>query len=143
MIRNEYYYYDHLESGIITRLRSEHIGLNSYLYEKVKVADSPLCEYCEVVESVQHFLIDCRRYDIQRNKLRNRLRALNAHFWNEKHFQCVDMLMPHTWQDRPDSTDRKRKKKENEYTLKRVEILQAVVKFVLETGRFTGNIVNK
>ncbi|KAF8310714.1 uncharacterized protein EI90DRAFT_2843295, partial [Cantharellus anzutake] len=42
--------------SILFQLRTGHIGLLAYL------AASPNCSLCEVPETVEHFLFECRRY---------------------------------------------------------------------------------
>ena len=63
----------------MTRLRLGHVGLNHHL-NKFNMADSPLCETCREPETVEHFLLKCRRYSYQRTRLEtalNRLKITN------------------------------------------------------------------
>ena len=56
-------------SSILVQLRSSHIGLNAYL-SRFKAADSPLCNYCQAPETVDHYLFYCRKYLQERSALR-------------------------------------------------------------------------
>lgn len=57
------------QCSILTQLRSDHIGLNQYLARFGRV-NSSMCNKCNVPETVDHFLIKCRRYNAQRDKLK-------------------------------------------------------------------------
>ncbi|KAI0824853.1 hypothetical protein BC628DRAFT_1301973, partial [Trametes gibbosa] len=56
----------------ITQLRSNHVGLNSYL-ARIRAVSSPLCPTCRVPETVDHFLCACRRFHSHRHELRRSL----------------------------------------------------------------------
>ncbi|KAL1678576.1 hypothetical protein EV122DRAFT_211832, partial [Schizophyllum commune] len=53
----------------ITQTRCGHIGLNGYL-ARVKAVDSPLCTSCRAPETVEHYLLHCRRFRQERHRLR-------------------------------------------------------------------------
>ncbi|KAJ6630129.1 hypothetical protein B0H10DRAFT_1638349, partial [Mycena sp. CBHHK59/15] len=53
----------------ITQLRTAHIGLNKYLH-RVRAVDSALCPRCHVPETVDHYLLTCKRYLGPRHSLR-------------------------------------------------------------------------
>ena len=55
-------------------MRSGHCGLNSYLHRFGK-ADSPYCECGYGKETVQHYLLECRKFKDQRASLRTTLGA--------------------------------------------------------------------
>ena len=57
------------DAQTLAQLRTSHCRLNKYL-NRIGAAESPLCEECGVVESVQHFLLDCKRWSEQRRLLR-------------------------------------------------------------------------
>ena len=59
----------------MTRLRLGHSGLNKTLKVIGKHEDG-LCERCQVEESVQHVIMDCREYVRERERMRVRLRQL-------------------------------------------------------------------
>jgi hypothetical protein len=47
--------------SLLTQLRSGHVGLNPYL-ARIKLVDSPLCPHCTTLETVEHYLLGCRKY---------------------------------------------------------------------------------
>ena len=53
----------------LVQLRTGHCGLNYYLH-RFGIKESPLCECGYGKETVEHFLIECRRYRDQRSELR-------------------------------------------------------------------------
>ena len=54
---------------MITQLRTGHCGLNHYLH-RFGINESPFCECGYGKETVEHFLLECRKYKEQRKKLR-------------------------------------------------------------------------
>ncbi|MBW0490173.1 hypothetical protein O181_029888 [Austropuccinia psidii MF-1] len=60
-------------TSTINQLRSEHVVLNKYLH-RIGVRGDPLCDVCNQIESVRHFLSHCRRYKTQRKKMKTDLR---------------------------------------------------------------------
>ena len=149
-MRNELKYLKPFEAGIICKLRTEHINLNSY--KSFRFGDTNgLCRYCNVYESVEHFLIDCPGqsnilslalnwmdcdYNICRNKLKSRLKRIDIFFKNKSHFTVSNLLFPHSWQKRPYRSDPNYKIKCDAQLLRRVRILQEVINFVKLTKRF-------
>jgi ribonuclease HI len=66
--------------SLITQLRMGHIGLNDFLY-KIKAIASPLCPQCCTPETVDHFLLQCKRYIEEQHQLRTSLcKELNLQF---------------------------------------------------------------
>ena len=57
------------QGSILTQLRSGHVGLNRHL-ARIKAVDSPLCVLCQTQETVEHYLLGCRRFIIPRHHLR-------------------------------------------------------------------------
>ena len=57
----------------MARMRISHVELNQYLHRFGKL-DSPLCHTCNTEEDVEHYVIRCRRYTQERNKLFEKLR---------------------------------------------------------------------
>lgn len=49
------------DATLVAQLRSEHCPLNAYLH-CFKVVDSPNCELCQQVGTVDHFLTGCRKF---------------------------------------------------------------------------------
>ena len=73
---------------VAAKLRMGHVMLNSYAF-RYQLRDSPLC-ICDVVETVEHFLLHCRIYNRQRNNMMQQLRLQNLNqvcnlktFWVE------------------------------------------------------------
>ena len=98
----------------LARLRINHVELNAYLH-RFNQADSPLCQTCGSPESVDHYLIYCRKYSQARRKLFSTLqkRGIAA---------SKKTLLgggPHQEQDQK-------------------TILEGVVIFLKETGRLNG-----
>ena len=55
--------------AMIARLRTGYCKLNHYMY-RFKIKDSPYCECGNGKETVEHYLLECRKYNEQRKKLR-------------------------------------------------------------------------
>ncbi|KAJ7924516.1 hypothetical protein B0H13DRAFT_1601535, partial [Mycena leptocephala] len=53
----------------ITQMRTGHVGLNAYL-ARFGAVDSGLCQTCHEPETVNHFLLTCRRFAQRRDTLR-------------------------------------------------------------------------
>ena len=141
------------ECEIITKLRTEHINLNHYLFTMgiIKHKHGYKCKYCNAPETVDHYLMDCRGvgnemhqdlykknvdYDILRNKLRKDLRKTIIFFKNPLNFNTINILFPHIWQRRIHG--RKRSKNwSRDVTYYRAQILKHVAKFVVKTKRFS------
>lgn len=52
----------------LARLRISHIELNNHLH-RFRQADSPLCQICRTPETIDHYLLTCRRYTPFRQSL--------------------------------------------------------------------------
>ena len=58
------------QTSVLTQLRTKHIPLNFYLH-RIKRADSAHCPHCPGrVESIRHFLFECRNYTRAREALK-------------------------------------------------------------------------
>ncbi|KAI7948635.1 hypothetical protein MJO29_010300 [Puccinia striiformis f. sp. tritici] len=55
------------------QLRSGHVKLNFFLF-KCRMIMSPVCATCGVVETIEHYLVSCRRFLKARNQTRQELR---------------------------------------------------------------------
>ena len=53
----------------MAQLRTGHCGLNRYLH-RFGIKNSPYCQCGYGKETVQHFLLECRRFKNERKKLR-------------------------------------------------------------------------
>ncbi len=65
------------EETVMTRLRLGHGALNKSL-KMIGKHETGLCEWCQEEESVEHIIIRCRRYEVQRVIMRNNLRELGV-----------------------------------------------------------------
>ena len=81
------------QCGIIMRLMTGHIELNEYLYNKQmkcpKLENIPInkkCDYCKCNETINHFILKCKRFQNQREILRNKLVKINHRFKYNKFF---------------------------------------------------------
>ena len=61
---------------IMARMRIGHIELNSYLH-RFNQRDSPYC-MCGLYETVKHYLLECRRYNEHRRRLKNELQHIGV-----------------------------------------------------------------
>lgn len=64
-------------SVVLVRLRTGHVGLNSYLH-RFNMAESPNCDFCDMPEDVEHYLCHCCKYMASRMILEHDLGRLNA-----------------------------------------------------------------
>ena len=62
---------------VLTRLRLGHVGVGSYLY-RFGMADSPLCVPCGVEDTIEHFLLVCGRYCLERRALLTAMQAMGV-----------------------------------------------------------------
>ena len=62
----------------MARLRLGHSCLNSHLY-KINVSNTPDCNYCGQIETIEHFLFHCPRYYSSRTIMKNSLSKLGIH----------------------------------------------------------------
>ena len=53
------------EQVILTRLRIGHAAVQSYK-QRFKISDDPNCEWCSVPETIDHYFLECTRYNTQR-----------------------------------------------------------------------------
>ena len=62
----------------LARLRMGHAGVNAYL-ARFGLEDSPFCNVCQTEETVEHVLINCAKYQIERVKLRSNLKNIGVY----------------------------------------------------------------
>ena len=55
---------------VINRFRLGHVGVNQYLH-RFNMVESPLCINCNIVDSIEHFMLHCTKYREQRRKMLN------------------------------------------------------------------------
>ncbi len=65
------------EDAVMTMLRLGHGSLNNTLKMMGK-HQTGLCEGCREEESVEHIIINCKRYETQRQVMKNNLRAIGV-----------------------------------------------------------------
>src|SRR5438046_6240924 len=61
---------DRNSAAKIAQLRTGHCGLNRYLH-RFNIKNSPYCQCGYGKETVEHYLLECRKYREQRKKLRS------------------------------------------------------------------------
>ncbi len=87
--------------GMATRIISEHIELNQYLHKyELKndeniIQSSPNCSYCNEIESVEHFLLNCNKYQPQRTKLFNNITKIWSGYNNGWNISIGTLLFPY------------------------------------------------
>ena len=151
-MKNELKHLTQKEVEIITKLRTERINLNHYLYY-IGITDDYKCSKCNVPETVDHYLQDCNGYtdpfvqslnrnnvdyNKQRNRLKKDLRKISCFFKQNINFNTQNILFPHIWQ-RKLTGKNKDDKWDREGTYYRAQILKAVAKFVFNTKRFNDD----
>lgn len=67
------------EENIITRLRLGHTRLNSTMH-LIKKEPTGLCKVCGVRETVEHAIMYCREYIVDRNELKNEIEKMGEQF---------------------------------------------------------------
>ena len=99
---------------VMTRLRIGHVELNVHLH-RFKMKDDPNCQHCNTPETVSHYILYCRRYCIQRQRLKQELRIAGVHALE------LEILLGG-----------------GSFTLKKQKaVTKAVASFIKETGRFS------
>ncbi len=68
---------DRREETVISRLKLGHCLLNKTL-KLIGKHDTGMCEVCQEEESVEHVVLRCSRYDVQRELMRNKLREMEV-----------------------------------------------------------------
>ena len=69
---------------LLHRFRMGHIGVLDYLH-RFKMAEEPFCQnfpcyYSEINETIQHILIECPKYYVERKIFKTKVNALNVDF---------------------------------------------------------------
>ena len=138
------------ECEIINKLRTECINLNGY--KKFAFNEtSGKCIYCDVEETVEHFLLKCKGstveyvnyhneyeidYNLVRDKFRKDLRKIAIFFKEEKNFDVINILFPNIWQANPKKTNPDYHEIKEKNRKREIDILKCVVRFVRNTKRF-------
>ena len=141
------------EVRVINKLRTEYINLNHYKYFRfIDISsNNGLCKYCNVSETVQHYLIDCpgqtnimalemngldKNYNVLRNEFKRKLKKISIHFKNPRNFNVYNILFPHIWKRKLDKKDGNYNLKKKGQILRSINVLKLVVDFVQKTRRF-------
>ena len=61
-------FFDLRNQRALLQLQSGYCKLKEYQH-KIGIVDSPLCE-CGTIEDIQHFLFECSKYSMQREKFK-------------------------------------------------------------------------
>ena len=128
------------ESAIINKLRTEHINLNNY--ENFMFPNNchhyGLCEFCQngSIESVRHFLIECPKFENERDTFFKKLRNIHKRFKFKQKISVQSILFPFTWQRflKNDEPNYKEIYQKNIKT--RLIIYEQTIDFINKTNRF-------
>ena len=135
-------------------MRTECINLNGYKnfrFNDFNNGHYELCKYCNVPETVSHYLIDCpgqqkklalkmnsmeTNYNACRNILKSKLKKIDSFWKNRANFNAINLLFPHTWQIKPQRNDKYYKKKLENGVKRRICIFKELIDFIHRTKRF-------
>ena len=139
-----------VQSEIIMKLRTETAHLNYFLAKQYKLPDTNgTCLNCGVIENVTHYLLDCAKYQKQRDRLKYRLLFSDKrnipveYFRNQQNWTAINLLFPHYWQVKPNPEGMKKdeyKEIMEKLCDERVKVLSLVAVYVRETKRFESDI---
>ena len=59
----------------MARLRLGYTRLNKHMF-RIGISDSPNCIYCNIPETIDHYLLHCPRYHSYRTELKRKLEEL-------------------------------------------------------------------
>ena len=62
---------------VINRLRIGHAGTNQYLH-RFNMADAQLCSKCNTIETIEHVLLYCSKYTVNRKTMEEELLKINV-----------------------------------------------------------------
>lgn len=74
----------------MSRLRIGLVGVAGHLH-RINMSDSPLCLICSVVDTVEHFLLDCSQYDAARTQMLSDFVALGIPFTLQNVLRCGNL----------------------------------------------------
>ncbi len=127
-------YLNHHKLGIITRLITQHIELNHFLHYRInpdhsKHSITPLCLNCSShdEETVHHFILECKHYNLQRDRLFDALCIIWNGFNNPINRTLDNLLFPFNILD----NDGSRLKIQCQ-----AKIWRSLLKYVYESQRF-------
>ena len=64
------------EECLIQQLRIGKCNLNHYLFQ-INQHDTGLCEVCQESETIEHFILHCKKYNNERRLLKSRIKLNN------------------------------------------------------------------
>ena len=68
-----------LYETVSARFRIGHFGLNYHMH-RFEMRESPECQFCDVNETIKHFLFECEQYRESRNEMRLALDDISVNF---------------------------------------------------------------
>ena len=72
-----------LDEVVIHRLRTGHVGLNQNLF-RFGIVVSENCEYCQLPETIQHYLLECKQFQPERELMETELNRIGVRALNLK-----------------------------------------------------------
>ena len=124
------------ESAVLARLRTEHIELNKYknIVKTSKLHSNTVnCEKCNSVETVKHYLINCKRFKKQREEMWIAIEMIDEFFKNKYNRTINNLLFYYKKQEKPHL--------KNKIDI-RVNIIKEILKFVVNTQRFEKIVID-
>ena len=64
------------EEIVLFRLRIGHINLRAHM-SRFEIGNTNLCDTCQTPETIEHFLLECNKYQAPRNAMINKLQQMN------------------------------------------------------------------
>ena len=74
----------------MNRLRLGHVGTAQHLH-RFNMRDSSICQMCSTDEDISHFLLNCRRYNDQRQRVKRELESLRVEFNIRNLLGCANL----------------------------------------------------
>jgi len=108
------------DCSLITRLRTTHIPLKHHLQTHMHQTNG-LCDQCNQQETIQHFLLQCPKYQQHRQAMLHHINKIHPTFSNQLPITISNLLYPST----------------NISTAKQLQILQTVAFYCKQTERFS------
>ena len=78
------------EEIVIYRLRIGHVGVAQHMF-RFQMSESDTCDECQVIDTIDHFMLQCSKYELQRERLRLELSSYNVSAINLKILLGLDM----------------------------------------------------
>ncbi|MBW0577453.1 hypothetical protein O181_117168 [Austropuccinia psidii MF-1] len=81
--------WERAHTSIIHQLRCNHTTLNDHLF-RIKLRGDPLCNTCQRPETVKHYLTHCKKYKLQRKKMKDVMRKKKITYNNQNLIRLLD-----------------------------------------------------